>query len=61
MIGRDRPADGDSTATRLANLTARHDQAMAVIDEHLRRHKGNPALTDPLLDVRNALQPPRRT
>ena len=61
MIGHTHPTDDDSTSTRLANLTARHDQAMAVIEEHLRRHKGNSALTDPLLDVRNALQPPRRT
>jgi hypothetical protein len=53
-IGRARTPD--EAALRLAQLTARHDQAGALIDEHLRRNKGDKKLCDVLLDIRLALQ-----
>lgn len=62
MIRRAAPdPTGDPTSARLANLTARHDQAIALIEDHLRHHSGNKQLTDALLDIRIALNPPRRT
>lgn len=60
MRGQPRPVDGDSTAGQLINLTARVDQAAAILTDALKQHKGNRALCDVLLDVRNALSPPRR-
>jgi hypothetical protein len=45
-------------AVRLARLTARHDQALAIVGEQLHRAGSNRQLADALLDIRNALQPP---
>lgn len=47
----------DDQGARLAAMTARIDQATALIDEHLRAHTANRQLVDALLDVRNALRP----
>ncbi|MGW3608970.1 hypothetical protein ACWD6N_03625 [Micromonospora sp. NPDC005163] len=61
MIGRARPEQpaADPTAVRLAQLTARHDQALALVDERLRAAGSNAQMVDALLDLRNLLRPPR--
>ena len=61
MIGRAKipPPSGESTSAQLAALTDRHDQALTVIDRALRANRGNAQLADVLLDVRNALRPPK--
>lgn len=52
------PANPDHV--RLAQLTARHDQAMAVIEDGLRSAGSNRQLADVLLDLRNLLRLPER-
>lgn len=65
MIGRPRPADGDTTSAQLAAMQARHDQAEAAnqagieaCDAALRANRGNRAIANVCLDIRNALRPP---
>lgn len=61
MIGRAKvPQPATPDAVRLAQLTARHDQALAHIERALLAHRGNRAITDVLLDLRNLLRPPER-
>lgn len=45
------------TEARLAQLTARVDQALAVADRAMRTNLANRALVDVCLDVRNTLAP----
>ncbi|MCX5066934.1 hypothetical protein OOJ91_13865 [Micromonospora lupini] len=61
MIGRkqEQPAV-DPAAVRLAQLTARHDQALARIEEGLRTAGRDRRTADVLLDLRNLLRPPER-
>jgi len=54
------PPPVDPDAVKLAQLTARHDQALAVIEDGLRRAGSNRAMADVLLDLRNLLRPPER-
>lgn len=55
------PPPADPTAVRLAQLTARQDQALAYVDRALVANRGNTPVTDVLLDVRNLLRPPGPT
>jgi hypothetical protein len=61
VIGRrqDQPA-ADPTDVRIAQLTARHDQALARVEEGLHAAGTNRQMADVLLDLRNLLQPPGR-
>ncbi len=53
--GRSAQPTPEETAARLMRLTAAVDQATAVVDEALRVHRGDRAITDLCLDVRSAL------
>ncbi|PZF98529.1 hypothetical protein [Micromonospora deserti] len=54
------PVDPVDPDVRHAQLTARHDQALAYIEQRLRTAGPSGTLTDALLDVRNLLRPPER-
>ncbi|MEU5939390.1 hypothetical protein ABZ807_09385 [Micromonospora sp. NPDC047548] len=54
------PLPADPTAVRLGQLTVRHDQATAYVEQALAANRGNRAVTDLLLDLRNLLRPPER-
>jgi hypothetical protein len=59
VIGRAKvPQPPNPGAVRLAQLTARTDQAMAFIERALVANRGNTAVTDVLLDLRLLLAPP---
>lgn len=52
------PAPADPEAAHLAEIAARHVQAVAYIERTLRANRGNRAMADVLLDLRNLLRPP---
>jgi hypothetical protein len=61
VIGRARvPASDPHAAEQLATLIARHDQALALVDELVRQASpgGVHRLVDGLLDLRLILRPP---
>ncbi len=58
MIGRAKVPPADPDRTRLLQLTAVHDQAVAAIDDGLRAHGQDRRTADVLLDVRLLLRPP---
>lgn len=54
------PPPADPNAHLLAVLISRHDQATTYVERALAANRGNPAVTDVLLDLRNLLRPPER-
>ena len=54
------PPPVDPDVTHLAQVADRHVQAVAYIERTLRANRGNRAMADVLLDLRNLLRPPER-